>query len=263
MFAALVAMLGFTSCLDSDGGSNTSSTYGIMKVNGFAGSFYFTDISGFTYTPSNQAALATSGLDNYQYAYIMGTYDGSTLLEGATQVSIDLYGASPVKSFSSSIDTSSEMEEYANAPLLAAGSDVGSQTNIQFFTNRDIFVPVSYFYKSYSNNDDLRKEFNKHEFHLFYDREGSNATMLKMALRHRVQDPEVNKERKTSGSEYLHFNITPVLSAYGSDFSTTPTTIQVEYQYNYINGEMADEVILHQVEVNYQDWLNLFDKLNK
>ena len=265
-FAALVSMLSFTSCLDSDGGSNTSSVSAILRVNGFAGSYWFTDMVGNKYTPSSQSALASSGLDSYQFAYIMGTFDAGQLDASTStkkEVIVDLYGASPVKAFGVATDDGSEADEFANAPMYAAGEDVGGNTYLQFFSRNQMFVPVSYFYKSSSSNDDLKKELNSHEFYLFYDKEKSEMGTLSFKLRHRVQDPTVNKDRTTLGSEYLYFNIAQAMAAYKNEFGSEPANIRIEYQYNYSNGEMTEYTSTKEVTTDFQQWLKWFEQLEK
>lgn len=265
-FAALVSMLSFTSCLDSDGGSGINSVLAILRVNGFAGSYWFTDAYGNKYTPSSQSALASSGLDSYEFAYVVGTFDASQLdasTSSKKEVIVDLYGASPLAPNGVATDDGSEADEFANAPMYAVGQDVGSNFNVQFFSRNTMFVPVTYFYKGSSGEEEKNKELNSHEFYLFYDKEKSEMGTLSFKLRHRVQDLTINKDRTALGTEYLYFNIAQAMASFRNEFGSEPANIRIEYQYNYSNGEMTEYTSTKEVTTDFQQWLKWFEQLEK
>lgn len=262
-FAALISMLSFTSCLDSDGGSSTNSMYTVLRVNGFTGGYWFTDAAGCQYVPNNQSVLANSGLEQYQYAFVGFTYDASQVTQDTKKIGVDLYAASPVKTFYADEVQGDEMNEYSNAAFQAVATDITYKTYVTFFTRNDIFVPVSYYYKASSNNDELKAELNSHDFRLFFDKEQSSSSTMKLSIRHHVQDPTANKDRTTVGSEYLHFNLASVLASYQNMFNTTPMTIEIEYLYNYSSSGLGDNPIPKQIEVDYKAWSDEFDKINQ
>ena len=262
-FAALMAMLSFTSCLDSDGGSSTNSMYTVLKVNGFTGDYWFTDAAGCQYVPSSQNGLANSGLEQYQYAFVGFTYDASQVTQDTKKIIVDLYAASPVKTYYADEAEGDEMKEYSNASFQAVSTDISYNMYVTFFSRNDVFVPVSYYYKASSSNDELKAELNSHDFRLYFDKEQSSSSTMKLCLRHRVQDPTANKDRTTVGSEYLHFNLAQVMAYYRNLFNTTPLTIEIEYLYNYSSSELGDNPIAKQIEVDYKAWSDEFDKIGQ
>lgn len=262
-FAALISMLSFTSCLDSDGGSYTNQVGAILKVNGFSGSYWFTDATGCQYVPNNQSVLANSGLEQYQYVNVVFAYDASLVTQDTKKIGVDLYAASPVKTFYADEVQGDEMKEYSNASFKAVATDITSGTYVTFFTRNDIFVPVSYYYKASSNNDELKAELNSHDFRLFFDKEQSSSSTMKLSMRHHVQDPTINKDRTTVGKEYLHFNLASVLASYRNMFNTIPMTIEIEYPYNDSSIDLGDSPLSRQIEVDYKAWSDEFDKISQ
>lgn len=75
-FAALLTMVGFSSCLN---GENDPTVYPqeLMKVNGVVGYYTFTSAYGYTITPLNMSALSSLDLDSY--AIVQYSYDSSLL----------------------------------------------------------------------------------------------------------------------------------------------------------------------------------------
>ncbi|MDR3796016.1 hypothetical protein, partial [Phocaeicola sp.] len=75
-FAALLTMVGFSSCLNGEN-DPTVSPQELMRVNGGAGFYSFTSAYGYTVTPLNMSALSDLSLQSY--AIVQYSYDSSVL----------------------------------------------------------------------------------------------------------------------------------------------------------------------------------------
>ena len=77
VFAALLTMVGFSSCLNGET-DPTVSPQEFMKVNGGVGYYSFTSSLGYTITPANMSALKDVQLST-SYAYVIYSYDSSLM----------------------------------------------------------------------------------------------------------------------------------------------------------------------------------------
>lgn len=262
LFAALMTMLSFTSCLNSDGGSATGQWYGIVRVNGYAGAYQFRVADGSIINPSNQSALANTNLSSSSYAYLAATYDTSTAGDVSSKaLTMEVFGISPIKTFYVEPDTVG-MEDYSNIPFASVNNDNYSGY-VSFYTRNDMFIPVSYFYKDSNNSSDKTAELNSHRFAIYYDLDESTPTTLKLHLRHAVTDPSINKERLTKGSEFLHFNIASAVEDFKTANGQLPTSIQIEYLMNSNNAELSSGTNSTTLDnpIDYDSIVDEFDKL--
>lgn len=221
-FAALLTVVGFSSCLNGEN-DPTVSPQEIMKVNGFGGYYTFTSAYGYKVTPVNMSDLSDVTLNSY--AIVQYSYD-SSLVEWNADKDVTVTNVVNIKD-----DTAMPKAPDAdsgNAPVYAISSSMVQPT---YFDRYNLFVPVSYFYKSSSDKDELQSELNSHTFVLYYDSnesEGTDGTLL-LRLRHKVTDTSV--QRNEWGTEYRHFNLTPVLNSYTNlHHVSMPDKIVIEYE---------------------------------
>lgn len=236
---AMMALLGFTSCLDSKNGTTTGQWVGIVKVNSASGYYQFKSADGSTIVPSNQSDLQGKGLENYTFAYVMATYNTEDLSQGSASVPMQISGVSPIKSSAVNSGTGDGMAAFSNSSVAFVSNDA-SNGMVTFYSTQDMFVPVSYYYKPYSQGSaELTDELNKHSFALFYDVKAVSEGALTFHLRHQVQDEALNKERTSRGAEYLHFNIAAAVQEYRLEKGGLPQTIQIEYLQGTTTGELG------------------------
>lgn len=241
-FAALLAMVGFSSCLN---GENDPTAYPqeIMKVNGGGGYYTFTSAYGYTVTPVNMSALSGVTLDSY--AIVQYSYD-SSLVEWNANKDVTITNVVNIKD-----DKAMPMAPDAdsgNAPVYAISGTMVSPT---YFDRYNLFVPVTYYYKNSSDKNDLQSELNSHSFVLYYDtsESGSASGTLLLHLRHKVTDPSV--QRNEYGTEYRHFNLTPVLNSYANLHNgSMPDKIVIEYEKS--SSSSYENVSSDRVEIQYK-----------
>lgn len=200
LFAALMVMLGLSSCLGDPDPYFTGTE--IMKVKGFIGLYSFESAGKYTVEPTNAEAI-TSEIDS-EYAIVTYKYDSRTLTQGSNKIQGEILNLLPINDFGF---TSGEMK--TNAPIHTVGATVN------FFDKTNVFINLTYYYKDSSNATDLTAELDKHQFNIYKptaeEDEDVNDNTMVLYLYHTVADPDINKERTSTGTETRHFNLNYVL----------------------------------------------------
>lgn len=265
MASALAAMVGFSSCLNGGDYTNTASGATFVKVSGYLGINSLVDELGFEYVPSDKDIITnfTSG----KYAYITYTYDPTTVDYTLKAVNVNLARYSILTD--EQVVANAPVAENANAPVYSVyDMSTSSQYRIQpvFYQKRDVFIPIYYYYKPASNNDDLQKETALHHFTLYYDAttDFTNSTMT-LHLRHTIQDfdEEENKKRTSRAYEFRHFNLNSALSQYQfANNGQNPDKIVIEFEQNQYNADYEeDDVESKSYEIDYKTVVENYDKL--
>lgn len=242
VFAALLTMVGFSSCLNGEN-DPTVSPQELMKVNGVVGYYTFTSAYGYTITPLNMSALSSLDLDSY--AIVQYSYD-SSLLEWDESKDVTINNVVNIQD--GMVFSQAPEEEDGNAPIYTISSSMVQPT---YFDKYNLFIPVTYYYKNSSDTDDLTAELNSHDFVLYYDPNDAESTdsRLVLHLRHNVSDTEV--QRSDYGTEYRHFNIASVLSDYANKYGVSmPDKIVIEYEKS--SSSSYENVSSEKVEVEYK-----------
>lgn len=239
LFAALMVMMGLSSCLGDPDPYFTGTE--IMKVKNFMGFYSFESAGKYTVEPTNSEAITTT-IDS-EYAIVTYKYDTRTITQGATSIDGEILGLVPINEFSY-IPTTLE----ANAPIYTLSSSVN------FFDKSNIFMNVTYCYKESSSSTDMKEELDKHKFYIYKpsaeedDDVNDNTTVL--YLYHTVTDPENNNDRKSTGTETRHFNLSYVLG------SSEPELIIVKFkQSSYPTMDDAKE---SEVRIEYKSIINQY-----
>lgn len=256
---ALLTMLGFTSCLNGDGNSTGYGTE-YVKVDGFMGFYSFKSAAGYTINPLNGSQI-TSDIGT-TYALINYQYDSETVTPDAKEIDVTLTGILPIstKNVSSNV---AGMEEYSNAPIRMVSVQSYEYYSIAFWDKYTMFLPIYYFAKQISDEDEQKEELNSHSFELYYDANDENAATgeLLLHLRHNVKDPDINKERTTLTSNIFHYDLNSVLAQYAAaNGGDTPSKITVEYEQNSYNSEYESGVMSTKVEIDYAAIVAAYDK---
>ena len=242
VFAALLTMVGFSSCLNGEN-DPTVSPQELMKVNGVVGYYTFTSAYGYTITPLNMSALSSLDLDSY--AIVQYSYD-SSLLEWDESKDVTINNVVNIQD--GMVFSQAPEEEDGNAPIYTISSSMAQPT---YFDKYNLFIPVTYYYKNSSDTDDLTAELNSHDFVLYYDSNDAESTdsRLVLHLRHNVSDTKV--QRSDYGTEYRHFNIASVLSDYANKYGVSmPDKIVIEYEKS--SSSSYENVSSEKVEVEYK-----------
>lgn len=219
--AALVSAVGFTSCLNED---TDTTQYGqeFMRVEGSVGYYQFRSSAGYTVVPTNQSDLANWSFSS-RYALVVYTYDAATVTEGTTSLNAQIISASSLKE--SEVNPVSATDEDGNAPVYELPNSAGDGPKC--YDENTLFLPIVYYYASSNDQSEQTSELNSHRFTLYYDENDTNASDMRLQLRHTVDDPDV--DRNTQGGEYRYFNIAPLLSKYRGQYGELPANITIEY----------------------------------
>ena len=132
---------------------------------------------------------------------------------------------------------------------------VNKITGISFgyYDRNNIFIPISYTYKSSGDEDELDAEYASHSFTLYYDAQYTSQAKDRMyvELRHTVTDPSINDERTSSTGEWRHFNIASLVATHQSKFGTSELPDQIIVRYKYRGISSTEDVIDGTAEVAY------------
>ena len=118
IFAALLTMVGFSSCLNGEN-DPTVSPQELMKVNGVAGYYTFTSAYGYTITPLNMSALSSLNLGSY--AIVQYSYD-SSLLEWDESKDVTINNVVNIQD--EMVVAQAPEEEDGNAPIYTISSSM-------------------------------------------------------------------------------------------------------------------------------------------
>lgn len=241
-FAALLAMVGFSSCLNGET-DPTVSPQELMKVNGVAGYYTFTSSYGYTITPTNMSALSDLSLG--QYAIVQYSYD-SSLLEWNENKDATINNVVSIKD--DMVQATAPGSDAGNAPVYGISS---SMAQPMYFDKYNLFLPMTYYYKNSSDSDVLKAELNSHSFVLYFDPSNPENTDKKLVLhlRHKVTDDTV--KRDDYGTEYRHFNITPAVASYANLYGASlPEKLVVEYERS--SSSSYENKSSQTLEINYK-----------
>lgn len=255
-FAALISVLGLTSCLN---GSNDGSGVGQawVKVSGVAGFYTFKTADGYTINLTNPGSLTSDlGAD---YAYLIYQYDETSLVESSKEMNVALTGCMPIKTADAYMSVEQMDSVYANAPV----SSVSEQTGPLFWDKENVFIPISYFITQTSDDTSKNTELNKHRFQIYYDINGGADNELILKLRHNVADPDINNKRLVSIWEYKHFNLSTALNAFATAKGREPSSITIEYEKGYSGDYTEGNVQITKYEIDYQSILDAFNSTKK
>lgn len=265
MASALAAMVGFSSCLNGGDYTNTASGATFVKVSGYLGINSLKDELGFEYVPSNKENI--TNLTSGKYAYIVYTYDPTTVDYAQKAVNINLAGYSILTD--EQVVANAPVAENANAPVYSVyDMSTSSQYRVQpvFYQKRDVFIPIYYYYKPANSSEDLQKERVLHHFTLYYDAttDFTSSTMT-LHLRHTIQDfdAEENEKRTSYDYEFRHFNLNSALSQYqAANGGQNPDKIVIEFEQNRYNADYGkDDIESKSYEIDYKTVVENYDKL--
>lgn len=223
MFAAAMAMMGFTSCLDNDNDVNTITGCEYMRVSGISGYYRFTSMLNYTVTPNNQSNLMSSDLTSGGFALVIYQYSPDSIQQNSTNIPATVGATSVIEgTYNDNIQTG-----FANAPF--AQVDIYPYA-LPYYSKNDLFLtPASYYKGSTTDYADL---LNRSYMLTYGNEEGKvSQTELILTLHQRVPDLSVNDERSQRLAPYVHFDISRALSQYTADTGQeTPDYVVIQYK---------------------------------
>ena len=228
VMAALVASLGFTSCLDSAENGGTAVTSVPLKV-GYDYSTLktiFTDPAGTKYIPTTSATI--SG-EKSQLALVAFSYEYDQLAAQSQKIDITLLGTPEYIPERTIIKGEVPEENTVSVSSLESRNSM-----VWGYNNYLILNPVIYINKS-TTNDNLDEELKKHRFTLYYSgTEATESGVLTLQLRYQITN-ETSEEDLTDYTMsdpyyYVYFDLTSAISTYENVNGTYPKQLKVEYE---------------------------------
>lgn len=250
MIAAVMGMLGFTSCLDGDG-ENVYSGGGFVTTQGFDGAYSFRFSDGSSVVPTNQELLEGKLPAGYTYYYIQYSFtsEENTGAETSKSINAEINYLVPIKT--DQAVPAAPSGTSGNAPVI--GVNTLSGASFGYYDRNNIFVPISYAYKSSGDEDELDAEYASHRFFLYYDTQNTNLTKDRMyvELRHTVDDPSLNDKRTSVTGEWRHFNIQQIVSMHQSKFGTSELPDQIVVEYEQASSGSYEQTYDRTAEIAY------------
>lgn len=233
VFAALLTMVGFSSCLKDDG---ISRSVGYFEVNSELGSVTFSDVLGLKLVP-NQVITTSS---NSKLAYIYYQYNDADYTADTKNLPITLL-ENPV--FLTDLGSISSMlpDENETVSLYSLGDG-----GVWGYNKYLILAPAIYLKKG-TTSENLSTELANHSLRLYYlsSEDDEAAKTLKLYLRYEISgiggsSTDEADETESWASDYniqytnvSYVNLQPVISMYKSTHSgSEPEKVTVEYEYN-------------------------------
>lgn len=239
-FTALLTVFSLSSCLDSDDNATRQASE-IVKVSGYMGFYTFESAGGYQIIPRNQSSLVQD--ISSRYAYIAYSYNGGDVTPEMKKISVDLLGVMPINEQGVSGSTEN-MEDFANAPIRNITAGAGYEFfPITFWDANTMFLPINYFIRDVSSEEDLKQEASSHSFDIFFDVNESKfkGEDLILHVRHNVRDEALNKERNSRiNTDIFHIDLSYVLSEHKAKYDRLPKHIYVEYE-NSLNGSYKND----------------------
>lgn len=237
MFAAVVAMLGFSSCLGGDT-NNIATGMEFVQVNsGIAGYYSFKNSAGFNLEPGNQKQWAETTI-NTPFVIIQYQYSPDSIKQNSKRMPITLQGMAPVEEAAPMMDPAN----WANSPIYAAGL-----TAFPYFDKNNLFMGVQYYVKKGTDGkiDASEQADHIHQFALLCEKDKDKSISgnnLVLYLVHKAENLDINKDRKSSdGFEYVQFGLYEALTWFKEQKSNLPENLIIKYK---VPGKISGEDML-------------------
>ncbi len=221
--AAMMMMLGFTSCLDS-GEPGPSQLTSFLKVRNSMGFTTFEDPSGFQYVPTK--TLTTSPTSRLAFLYFQ--IDANALPEDAKSADVTLL-QDPVYLREMPVALTAVPENAGTVGLYSLPSNgVAIWGGYEFM----ILSPAFTVEKGTTTS-----KLKKHTFRVYYDaaEEGVSSGTLRLHLRYEIDadktDEDWGKDYNQLYSEYIFVDMQSIIASYRShNQNQYPTRLEVEYE---------------------------------
>ena len=247
VFAALLTMVGFSSCLNSED-DGIREWGGYFEVNNTYGSVNFVDPTGIQLVPNKTIidAPASSALAyiNYQYKD-----DDMDQIEQTKKLPVTLL-QDPVYLKRLDCLTTTLPEETKTVSIYS----LGERDALVWGNNKYLILAPTILLKKGRTSENLSTELLNHRLTLYYlSAEGDeDANTLKLYLRYEISgiggsSTEETDDKESLASDYnvrytnvSHVNLQPIISMYKSTHGgKEPEKVIVEYEYNNSNNSTS------------------------
>lgn len=242
---ALLSMVGFTSCLNSND-TGSRSMYAYLEVSNYLGVVTYTDVSGVQIIPSTTPT--TTPTSKLIYAYM--EYDQSNVSTNMTSLKVNNFN-------------------YANLTEAVVGGQAPSQPGVTcllnsspavYGKNKYLIFPITFNMKA-STETDQATELKSHQFYAYADPETDlQGEVLTIHLRQVIDDLDSSLGDKSIGQVYtnsktliMYFSLNQFAQMSNSTGST-PSKIRLAYQQSStaeaIASDAADQKESYSSEVS-------------
>lgn len=235
----LMMGVSFTSCLDDNGGGNsTYDAFGYMRTRTYMGTYYFYDLVGNTYYPTSTSLeeMKKSGFEMssstdlvFVYFKYVDTTSTDTKATGSTQTpqtyTIDLVGITSIDSYDAKImNTVEDMENMVteNAPVVTLEpTDNYGTYKPGFYGNEMLIIPVAW------KMADKKEALSQHTMNLVYvaDEVSENSKELVFYLRH---DRGTDEKAEVPKNRNKAYRIEYILENFKEKTGNYPTKITIK-----------------------------------
>lgn len=237
IFAALLTMAGFSSCLNSED-DGISEYYGYLEVNSGWGNVTFSTPDGLQFVPNKTVTTTASS----KLAFVYCQYNDVDLTAETKKLPITLL-RDPVYLKDLGYAESTLPDVTSTVSLYSLGENGGGIWGY----NKYLVLTPAYFLKKGTTDENLSTELVNHNLKVYYVPAEDNVTTktLKLYLRYQltgIDDSSTEEGAETSEawandytvkySDPVYVSLSSLLAQYENAHGEKPEKLEVDYEYN-------------------------------
>lgn len=237
IFAALLTMAGFSSCLNSED-DGISEYYGYLEVNSGWGNVTFSTPDGLQFVPNKTVTTTASS----KLAFVYCQYNDVDLTAETKKLPVTLL-RDPVYLKDLGYAESTLPDVTSTVSLYSLGENGGGVWGY----NKYLVLTPAYFLKKGTTDENLSTELVNHNLKVYYVPAEDNVTTktLKLYLRYQltgIDDSSTEEGAETSEawandykvkySDAVYVSLSSLLAQYENAHGEKPEKLEVDYEYN-------------------------------
>ena len=237
IFAALLTMAGFSSCLNSED-DGISEYYGYLEVNSGWGNVTFSTPDGLQFVPNKTVTTTASS----KLAFVYCQYNDVDLTAETKKLPVTLL-RDPVYLKDLGYAESTLPDVTSTVSLYSLGENGGGVWGY----NKYLVLIPAYFLKKGTTDENLSTELGNHNLKVYYVPAEDNVTTktLKLYLRYQltgIDDSSTEEGAETSEawandykvkySDAVYVSLSSLLAQYENAHGEKPEKLEVDYEYN-------------------------------
>lgn len=237
IFAALLTMAGFSSCLNSED-DGISEYYGYLEVNSGWGNVTFSTPDGLQFVPNKTVTTTASS----KLAFVYCQYNDVDLTAETKKLPVTLL-RDPVYLKDLGYAESTLPDVTSTVSLYSLGENGGGIWGY----NKYLVLTPAYFLKKGTTDENLSTELVNHNLKVYYVPAENNVTTktLKLYLRYQltgIDDSSTEEGAETSEawandykvkySDAVYVSLSSLLAQYENAHGEKPEKLEVDYEYN-------------------------------
>lgn len=234
--AALLTMVGFSSCLNSED-DGISEYYGYLEVNSGWGNVTFSTPDGLEFVPNRSITTTSSS----KLAFVYCQYNDVDLTAETEKLPVTLLN-DPVYLNDLGSAESILPDETSTVSLYSLGENGGG---VWGYNKYLVLTPV-YLLKKGTTDENLSTELVNHHLNVYYvpEKDNVNTNTLKLYLRYQITGIENSSTDETGASETwasdytvkysdaVYVSLSSLLAQYENAHGEKPEKLEVEYEFN-------------------------------